>query len=365
MLETYLVAVGTVCGISGALALLIVIADATIANYGDCKITVNEEKELVVDGGKTLLSSLKEEEIFIPSACGGRGSCGLCKCKVTAGGGDILPTELPWLSNEEKAKMVRLSCQLKVKGDMSITIPEELFNVKQFDVEVSKIEDLTYDIKGVSLNLPEPMDFVAGQFVQIEIPPYELSDEPVFRAYSVATCPTICNCVQLEIKLVPDGLCTTYVHRHLKEGDKLSITGPYGDFFLRDTDSDILFIATGSGMAPIRAILQQMKKDGIKRKARYFFGARHFKDLYHLDEMEMYEKELTDFKFTATLSRPEKDSNWQGEVGRVTDLCEKYVNEGEQLEVYLCGAPIVIDSCVEVLMKKGIPKDKFYYDKFS
>ena len=365
MLEAYLVAIGTVCGISGALALVIVIADATIANYGDCTITINEEKEVVVDGGKSLLGSLKDEEIFIPSACGGRGSCGLCKCKVTAGGGDILPTELPWLNKEEQAEMVRLTCQLKVKRDMSISIPEELFNVKQFEAEVGELVDLTHDIKGVSLNLPEQMDFVAGQFIQVETPEYELTDEPIFRAYSVASCPTLCNCVQLEIKLVPDGICSTYIHKYLKEGDKLTITGPYGDFFLRDTDSEILFIATGSGMAPIRAILQQMKADGIERKARYFFGARHYEDLFLLDEMAMYEKELSDFKFFPTLSRPRPESNWEGEVGRVTDLCEKYVEEGQELEVYMCGAPIVIDSCVDVLKTKGLSEDKFYYDKFS
>jgi len=365
VLEAYLVAVGTVCGISTALALLIVLADATIGDYGDKTITINGEKQVVVEGGKPLLSSLKTRQIFIPSACGGRGSCGLCKCRVTEGGGDVLPTELPWLSKAELAEQVRLTCQMKVKQDLSIVIPEELFKVKQFSVGVSKIEDLTHDIKGISLALPEPMDFVAGQFVQIEIPPYELTDEPVYRAYSVASCPGDCNCIQLEIKLVPEGICTTYVHSYLKEGDELTITGPYGDFFLRDTTTEILFIATGSGMAPIRAILQQMVRDGNQRTARYFFGARFEKDLFHLDEMAGFEQDLANFTFVPVLSRPEKGGSWKGEVGRVTDLCNRLVTDGANLEVYLCGAPAVIDSCVEVLQKKGVPADKFYYDKFS
>ena len=364
MFSSYLIAVGTVCGISAALALLIIIADATIANYGDCKIEINEDKELLVEGGKPLLSSLKEEGIFIPSACGGRGSCGLCKCKVQSGGGDLLPTELPWLSKEERAEQVRLSCQLKVKKDMSISIPEELFKVKQFDVVVSELRDLTHDIKGVSLNLPEAMDFVAGQFIQVEIPPYELTDEAVYRAYSVASCPNECNCIQLEVKLVPDGICTTYIHKYLKEGDQLTINGPYGDFYLRPGDSEILFIATGSGMAPIRAILQQMQSEGIERKARYFFGARYEKDLFLLDEMAMFEKELYDFTFIPTLSRTD-GGQWDGEKGRVTDLCERYVESVENLEVYLCGAPVVIDSCVALLKKKGLSEDKIFYDKFS
>ncbi|MDP7423549.1 MAG: FAD-binding oxidoreductase, partial [bacterium] len=245
MVVELLVSVGVACLITGLLALLIVIAGATIADYGEVTVSVNKERKLTVRGGKPLLATLKDEKIFIPSACGGRGSCGLCKVKVLKGAGDILPTELPWLDADEKKEGVRLSCQLKVKRDFSIKIPEELFKVKQYQTEVTAVKDLTYDIKEITLKLLEPaeMSFKAGQFIQFEVPPYELTDEPVYRAYSIASAPDETNSLQLEIRLVPNGICTTYVHKYIKTGDRITINGPYGDFYLRDTGRDIIFMA--------------------------------------------------------------------------------------------------------------------------
>lgn len=366
-LGEFLISVGAMCGISGALAVLIVAADATIGNYGEVTITINKEKKLKVEGGKPLLSTLMENQIFIPSACGGRGSCGLCKVKINRGAGDYLPTELPWINSEEQKQNIRLSCQCKVKQDFDIEIPEELFKVRQFIAKVAKLRDLTYDIKEVTLQLSESdsIDFIAGQFIQFQVPVYEMTDEPVYRAYSIASPPSLKNSLQLEIRYVPNGICTTYVHKYLKEGDTVVINGPYGDFHLRDTARDIIFIAGGSGMAPIKSILHHMAEEGIARKARYFFGARAKKDLFLVEEMRALESQLSDFRFIPALSAPEPGDEWQGETGLITDVVGRLTPTGENLEAYLCGSPGMIDACVKVLTSKGVPEDLIFYDKFA
>lgn len=367
MVTSLLISVGAVSGISAFLALLMVIADSTIANYGEVKITINNDKELDVKGGKPLLGTMMEEGIFIPSACGGRGSCGLCKVKVTEGAGQYLPTELPWMTEEEIADQIRLSCQLKVKNDMSIEIPDELFNVKEFQAKVGKVRDLTHDIKEVTLEVVDPpeIEMVPGQFVQLRIPEYELTDEPVYRAYSVASNPSDTKHVELEIRLVPNGIATTYVHNYLQEGDDVVFNGPYGDFYLRDTESEIICIAGGSGMAPIKSILLSMAEKGIERRARYFFGARSKKDLFLVDEMKDIEKQLPNFEFIPALSDPDPEDNWEGEVGLITDVLDKHLESGNNVEAYLCGSPGMIDACVKVLTSNGVPEEKIYYDKFG
>ncbi len=362
-----LIGVGAISAITTILAVIMVIADATIGNYGEVKIRINEEKDIAVEGGRPLLSSLMEEKIFIPSACGGRGSCGLCKVKVTSDVGEHLPTELPWLSEDERKDNVRLSCQLKVKKDISIQIPEELFNVREFECEVASIVDLTYDIKEVILRLKEPpqMKFKAGQFIQFEVPEYELTSEPVYRAYSIASQPSRSGEIELEIRLVPNGICTTYVFEHLKVGDPVTINGPYGQFYLRDTDARVIFVAGGSGNAPIKSILYDMLEKGIRREAVYFFGARSLKDLFLADEMKELEGRLAGFSYVPCLSQPIPEDKWEGEAGRVTDVLDRMVGSGENTEAYLCGSPGMIEAVVEVLKKKGIPEEKIYYDKFA
>lgn len=367
MLGVFLVSVGVVCGIATALSTMIVIADFTIGNYGNVKITINDEEELVVEGGKPLLKTLMEEKIFIPSACGGRGSCGLCKVKVKEGAGDYLPTELPWITPEERKQNVRLSCQLKVKQDFVIYIPRELFNVKEFKAKVEKIVDLTHDIKEVTFALiePEEIKFKAGQFIQLEVPPYELTSEPVYRAYSMSSPPSVKNKLVFEIRYVPNGICTTWVHKYLKEGDEVIINGPYGEFYLRDTDRDIIFIAGGSGMAPIRSILMDMNEKQVDRKATYFFGTRSKKDLFKIDKMRQLEKELPNFKFIPALSRPEPSDEWEGETGSITDVVDRHLEIEENVEVYLCGSPGMIGACVKLLTARDIPEDLICYDKFG
>ena len=367
MIGSILVGVLVMCLITGVLALLMVLAEATIGNYGQVTIAINDSRELTVQGGRPLLATLKDEQVFIPSACGGRGSCGLCKLKITAGAGEPLATETPWLNDDERAQHVRLSCQVRVKSDLRIEVPEELFSVRQFEARVAAMRDLTHDIKEVRLQLIDPaaIEFAAGQFVQIEVPEYDLTEEPVYRAYSISSDPSDQGHIELEVRYVPNGICTTYVHRHLKEGDEVVLNGPYGDFHLRDTDSDIIFIAGGSGMAPIKSILAEMLGRGSGRKARYFFGAKARRDLFLVEEMKELEQKLPGFQFIPALSEPEEGDAWQGETGLITEVVDRHVKDGNGSEAYLCGSPLMIDACIEVLARKGIPEDRIHYDKFA
>lgn len=368
MVTTLLISIAIISLISVFLALLMVIADATIGNYGVVKISINDgTKELEVKGGQPLLKALNQEGVFIPSACGGRGSCGLCKVRVVQGGGEYLPTELPFISEDEKKQQVRLSCQFKVKSDVAIVIPEELFSVKEFKTKVERIRDLTHDIKEVTLRLKDGESITpkAGQYIQFMVPEYENSDESVYRAYSIASPPNDNTRVELEIRLVPNGICTTYVHKFLKEGDEVTINGPYGDFYLRNSERNIIYIAGGSGMAPIKSILLDMVDKGIDRKTMYFFGARSKRDLFLLDEMRELEQRLPNFTFVPALSEPAPEDNWEGEVGLITDVVRRMVQDGPNSEAYLCGSPGMINACMTVLTELNVAEENIFYDKFS
>lgn len=355
-------------GISAVLAAVLTVVDALVNNYGVVKITVNDSKSYEVEGGSTLLSTLAAQKIFIPSACGGKGSCGLCKVKVKTDIGPILPTELPYLSAREKSENVRLSCQVKVRGDMALVIPEELFNIREFNATVKSIRDVTHDIKEVFFALEDEINFKAGQYVQLVVPPYGEIKEETMRAYSMCSCPSTKDGVELLIRLVPNGIVTTYAHKILKEGDEVRLLGPFGDFYLREGDSDIIFIAGGSGMAPIKSIILDMKEKGIKRNAYYFFGARTKKDLFYLEEMEELEREMENFHFIPALSEPLPEDNWTGEVGLITDVVDRHLSEQGEVsdrEAYLCGSPGMINACIGVLTKHKIPEEKIFYDKFG
>jgi Na+-transporting NADH:ubiquinone oxidoreductase subunit F len=355
-------------GIGALLALLLELADSYLADYGEKHILINEEKDLLVKGGNPLLFTLMEQGIFIPSACGGKGTCSYCKVRVHEGGGPVLPTETPYLSPEELKADVRLSCQVKVKEDLKIEIPEELFLVKEYRARVERMEDLTPAIKGLHLKIVEPPEgiaFKAGQYVQLEVPKYKGTGGPEYRAYSISSDAEQHDRLELVITRVPEGAVTTYVHEYLKEGEELRATGPYGEFYLRDSDRDILLIATGSGMAPIKSLLHQIENRGIDRKATFFFGARTKSDLYYVESFLDWEKTMPRFKFVPTLSRSAPEEGWGGEKGRVTDLIKKYVPDNPNLDVYICGAPLMVDSCVELLTKKGVPRDRIYFDKFE
>lgn len=363
-----LIGVGTAALIAGVLAALAVAAEATIANYGEVELSVNGgARRFAVRGGQPLLSTLKEQGVFVPSACGGRGSCGLCKLTVEHGAGEVSPTEAPWLGAQERAGGVRLSCQVKVKRSMAIRLPEALFSVRQYRAEVVSLRDLTYDIREVTLALRDPaaLTFRAGQYVQLEIPAYELSPEPVYRAYSIACPPSREGQVELEIRRVPNGVCTTYVFTRLAVGDALLLNGPHGDFSLRDTDRDIIFIAGGSGMAPIKSMLLDMADRGIGRRATYFFGARAVRDLFLREEMRALEESLPAFRFVPALSEPQQGDAWNGETGLITQVLARGLPAVlDRHEAYLCGSPGMIDASVKVLRTKGLPEDLIYYDKF-
>ncbi len=367
-LGAFLIGVGTAAAIAAALAVLLAVADATIANYGQVSISINEgSKELTVDGGRPLLSTLTAEGIFIPSACGGRGSCGLCKLAVKGGAGEYAPTELPWITEADRQASVRLSCQVKVKRDMQIAVPEELFSIKQYETYVASIRDLTYDIKEVTLKLKDSqaLEFKAGRYVQFVVPAYELTPDPVYRAYSISSSPSRKKEVELEIRLVPNGICTTYVFQHLKVRDTVNINGPYGDFHLRDSDRDIIFVAGGSGMAPIKSILLDMLERGIRRKATYFFGARAVRDLFLVEEMKELEQKLPGFRFVPALSNPEPADNWQGEKGLITEVLSRHFQQLDHHEAYLCGSPGMIDASIKVFKSKGMPEELIFFDKFA
>lgn len=367
MITQILKDVALLCAISGALAIILVIAQRYLNDYGIVKININEKKDLSVKGGSTLLGSLADKQIFIPSACGGRGSCGACKCVINQGGGPILPTERPLLSKEEQATNVRLACQVKVKSDIFIKIPESIFNIRKFNSKIIEIVDYTYDIKGVTFQLApgEKIDFKAGQYVQLITQPYAKMRQSVSRAYSISSKPEEDDRVQLIIRYVPEGICTTWVHRHLKVGDEVSFTGPYGDFFLRDTEADTLFVAGGSGKAPIKSILEHLQVAGTKRHMTYFFGARSKADLYLTDEMKSFEEVFEHFRYEPVLSQPKPEDKWEGKTGFVMPYFKEAIRDPKNTEAYLCGSPGMIDAVTKALIAEGIGKDKIYFDSFG
>ncbi len=365
-MNTILLTVGIVALISAILAVLLTFADSYIADYGEVTLKINDEEPMTIEAGSSLLSTLINQKIFIPSACGGKGTCGYCKVKVLEGGGPVLATETPWLTDEELKDNTRLSCQLKVKEDITIKIPEELFNVKEYDTKVISVEQMTPTIKKLRFELPEGeiCNFKPGQYVQLKAPAYEGNDEEVYRAYSIASSANDKGHIELLIGYT-GGIATTYVHYHLNENDTVNINGPYGDFYYNEDDGgDMILVAAGTGMAPILSILYHMRDNDIKRKARFFFGAKTPEDLFLVDELKELEDQLYDFKFMPTLSRTTEEMGWEGDTGRVNNSIEKYVEENGNYTAYLCGSPVMIDSIVESLNAKGIDDSKIYFDKF-
>lgn len=365
---TFLIAVGTLCAICAVLATLLVIADRYFNDYGECKISINGgEKEIKIQGGDTLLGSLTRSALFIPSACGGRGSCAMCKCKVKSGGPPLLATEEPHLSKEEIADHVRLSCQIKVREDMEIEVPEELFSIREYVATVDEIRDLNHDIKLLRMALPpgEEINIIPGQYVQLKAPKYAKNKTPVYRAYSVASDPHDTTHVDLCVRLVPNGVCTTYVFDYLQEKQSVVFNGPYGDFRLTHADKEMVFIAGGSGMAPFLSMLAHIRNESITRKVTYFFGARAKRDLICLEEMAEFERQLPNFKFVPCLSEPAEDDQWDGDVGLVTEVMKKYCEDLSNMEAYLCGSPGMIDASIAALTGRGMPEENIFFDKFA
>ena len=367
MFLTVLIAVGVVSSIGAGLAAVRGVSERFLVNYGPCTIIVNNEREFTVDGGKSLLSVLTGEKLFIPSACGGRGTCGLCKLKVLEGAGPLLPTEEPYLEKEERESNVRLACQVKVRENLKIEIPKELLSIQEYTCKCTDIQDLTHDIKQFRFELMEPktIDYIPGQYIQLLTPVYEKSSEEVYRAYSISSDPSDKNIIELIIRLVPGGICTTYCFEYLKVGDEIRMNGPYGDFRLSETEAPIVFIAGGSGMAPIKCMLHEMKNTGNRRKSIYCFGANKVNELCYVDLMGQLESELADFTFIPVVAEPEGHENWKGERGLVTHAVERNLKGADTCEAYLCGSPGLIDAAIEVLKTMGVTDDRIFYDKFE
>ncbi|MDT8302628.1 MAG: 2Fe-2S iron-sulfur cluster binding domain-containing protein [Sedimentisphaerales bacterium] len=367
MVLEILVAVAVVSSIGMGLAALLSICEHFLANYGPCEIKINDERNLTVNGGRDLLSMLVAEKIFIPSACGGRGTCGLCKLKVLEGAGPLLPTEMPYLSKEEIESNVRLSCQVKVRNNLSIDIPPELFAVREYACKCTAITDLTHDMKQFSLELIEPksIDYTPGQYIQLLTPVYKKSSEEVYRAYSISSDPADKSSIELIIRLVPGGICTTYCFEYLKVGDEVMLNGPYGDFRLSETEAPIIFIAGGSGMAPIKCILHYMKNTANKRKATYYFGANKVNELCLLEQMKKFESDLAYFRFVPVVSGPGENENWDGEVGLVTEAVQRILKNASDCEAYLCGSPGMIDASIKTLTELGMKEENIFFDKFE
>lgn len=359
--------VSILVAVSAGLSVVISIAEKVLNNYGTVELDINNGKrKLSVTGGSTLLSTLAQEKIFIPSACGGKATCGLCKVSILEGAGPLLLTEEPYISLEERKQNMRLSCQVKVKSNMKLLIPEDLFNIREFITELVEVEDMTYDIKRLRMKLPEGMtiDFKAGQFVQFYTKPYGKQKEEVFRAYSISSKASEKDHIELLIRLVPNGIATTYVHTALKVGDQVRLSGPYGDFYLRGNCEELIMIAGGSGLAPIRSLVYDVIEKGLPHKMRFFFGANTMRDLYYMDEFAQIEKDYPQFKFIPCLARPEPSDNWQGVTGFVTVALQEQVDSGEGKEAYLCGSPGMLDACIKILKEKGFTDETIFYDKF-
>ena len=350
-------------GVLLIIALLLIAADKILGGGQERTITINKDTKIPVNTDDTLLNILSDNKIFIPSACGGKATCGFCKFQWLNSDGEIKPTEEPFLSEDERQRNVRLSCQIKVRQDMDIAIPDGLLTAQAYQARVVNVETLTYDIKLVDFKFIEPseMIFKPGQYAQLRVPGLD-----VIRAYSIASDPKETDHIEFIVRLVPKGQATTFVHKALETKDKIILTGPFGDFYLREeTNRDMICIAGGSGKAPIRSIMYRLKDLGMPRKVKYFFGARSKRDLYYTEAFEALAKEFPNFEYIPALSEPLPEDNWQGEVGLITDVVDRHTGDLSEAEAYLCGSPGMINACTNVLKKHDIKTENIFFDKFD
>lgn len=416
------------------LTALLLFAKAKLSPSGNVKIEINGEKTIEVPAGSTILSTLGNAKIFLPSACGGGGTCAMCKCQVHEGGGEILPTEAPYFSRKEIADDWRLGCQVKVKQDMKIEIPEEIFGIKKWECEVVSNYNVASFIKEFVVKLPEGenLDFEAGGYIQIDVPPtvvdfkdiditahpelvedgrdpmdfksewdkfglWDLkmvNDEEIFRAYSMANHPAEGNIIMLNIRIatppwdrarnqwmdVNPGICSSYVFG-CKPGDKVTISGPYGEFFIKENDSEMLYIGGGAGMAPMRShlfhLFHTLKTD---RKVTYWYGGRSKRELFYLEHFRAIEREFPNFRFFVVLSEPLEEDNWtekkdiddeegDGFTGFVHQaVIDQYLKKHEapeDIEFYFCGPPLMNQAVLKMCDEWGVPPENVAFDDFG
>jgi len=357
----YLWSVLSFAGLAMALAALLMVAERLLINYGICKLDINAgEKPLEVNGGQTVLAALYANEIFIPSACGGQGTCGHCKITITSGGGPVLPTETPLLTRKEVRSGVRLACQVKIREDIYVRIPAELLDVKMFTATVESSVVLTYDIKEICMRLEEPSEISQrpGQYVQVQAPS---PDGPVFRAYSISSPAYETDIVQLVVRLVPGGIGSTYLH-NVSAGD----TGPYGEFWLNEDPSvEIVCVGGGCGMAPMRNIIYTLYDKWPDRVCWLFFGCRTTQDIFYLEQFEELAKKHPNLHVVYALSdKLGDDEKWDGETGFIHLSADKYLEPDIRRQAFLCGPPLMIEAVTRVLKEKGISPDDIFYDEF-
>jgi Na+-transporting NADH:ubiquinone oxidoreductase subunit F len=431
---TILITLAVFLAVTLLLVGLLLFAKAKLSPSGLVKIQISGEKTIEVEAGSTLLSTLSEAKIFLPSACGGGGTCAMCKCQVIEGGGEILPTEAPYFSRKAIADNWRLGCQVKVKNDMVIKVPEEIFGIKKWECEVVSNYNVASFIKEFVVKLPEGehLEFEAGGYIQIDVPAcevdfknmditahpelvalgrdpqdfkpewdkYKLWDlkmknpEPIFRAYSMANHPAEGNIVMLNIRIatppwdrakngwmdVNPGICSSYVF-NCKPGDKVTISGPYGEFFIKETEAEMLYIGGGAGMAPMRSHLFHLfhtLKSG--RKVTYWYGGRSKRELFYLEHFNSIARQFPNFKFFIVLSEPHPDDNWKvkkdvndtegdGFVGFVHQaVIDQYLKKHEapeDIEFYFCGPPMMNAAVLKMVDDWGVPKENVAFDDFG
>lgn len=318
------------------------------------------EEELLID-------VLAKNSIYLPSACGSSGKCGLCKAKVLNEDGPLTDSEKKLLSKDELSEKVRLCCQVKVRSDLQINIPSEYLGAKEFTAQLREKTLLTSDIIELTFDLvsPDTISFSPGQYITLKCPAYN-EKKAVMRPFSIASSSSLKSSIQLNIRLNPSGTCTPWIFDHLQKGQQVHFSGPRGAFHLQNTLRPILFIAGGSGMAPVRSILKTMAENSIDRKVLFFFGALTEGDLFYMHEMAEFEKQIEGFKFIPALSNEPSRSNWNGERGLVTDVLTRFTDADlSECEAYLCGKPAMIEGCLPILASKGIVRERIFFDLFS
>ncbi len=405
-----LVSIGVFQIVILALTVGLLYARKKLTPQGEVTLTINDE-EYRAYPGSTLLTTLSNQGIFLPSACGGGGTCGVCKCQVLEGTGSILPTETGFFTRKEQLDNWRLSCQVKVRQDIIIKIPEEILGVRKWDCEVVSNKNVATFIKELIVKLPtkELLDFESGGYIQIDVPKFEMNfrdidveeqyrdewdcynmwnlklknTEETFRAYSMANHPAEGNIIKLNIRIatppwddkknafknVPPGICSSYLFSR-KPGDKVTVSGPYGEFFIKNTDREMLYIGGGAGMAPLRSHLFHLfYTQETTRKISYWYGARSKREIFYQREFKKIEKQFPNFKFHIALSEPKEEDNWKGYTGFIHQVIyDEYlskIEEPEEIEYYLCGPPLMNDAVQKMLYDLGIPDEMIAFDDFG
>lgn len=390
---------------------LLLYARSKLAPQGEVTLKVND-KDLKVEPGGTILATLSNQNIFLPSACGGAGTCAMCKCQVLDGGGSILPTETVFFTRKEQQNNWRLGCQVKIRQDMVIKIPEEVMGIKKWECEVISNRNVASFIKEFVVQFPEgqSMDFKSGGYIQIDVPKIEVdfskdiyieekyrdewdkfkmwdltmkNTEETFRAYSMANHPAEGNIIKLNIRIatppwdkskgafkkVNPGVCSSYIFSR-KPGDKVVISGPYGEFFIKDTNREMVYIGGGAGMAPLRShIFHLFNTLNTNRKVTFWYGARSKREIFYEQDFREIEKKHTNFSFNIALSEPKEEDNWKGFTGFIHQiLYDEYLSkkeEPEEIEYYLCGPPMMNEAVMNMLYNLGVPRDMIAYDDFG